>query len=111
VFSLLAEQKSHCKGKLLTICTDGAPAMLGNTSGFAILVKKEAPHVVGPHCFLLRHAVATKTLSITLKEVLSTAIKIINFIRSRFLNHSIFKTLCQEVRAEYEVLLYNTEVR
>jgi hypothetical protein len=28
------------------LCTDGAPATLGNTSGFATLVKKEAPHFV-----------------------------------------------------------------
>ena len=26
-----------------TLCTDGAPAMLGNISGLAALVKKEAP--------------------------------------------------------------------
>jgi hypothetical protein len=55
--------------------------MLGNTFGFATLVKKEAPHVV-TYCFLHRHALATKTLPTTLKEVLSTAIKLINFITS-----------------------------
>jgi hypothetical protein len=65
--------------------------MLGNTSGFATLVKKEAPHVVVTHCFLHRHALATKTLPTTLKEVLPTAIKVINFIRSRSLNHRILK--------------------
>jgi hypothetical protein len=48
--------------------------MLANTSGFATLVKKEAPHFVATHCFLHRHALATKTLPTTLKEVLSTVI-------------------------------------
>jgi hypothetical protein len=47
--------------------------VLDNTSGFATLVKKEAPHFVVTHCFLHRHALETKTLPATLKEVLSTA--------------------------------------
>uniref|UniRef100_A0A7M4E8X6 DUF4371 domain-containing protein n=1 Tax=Crocodylus porosus TaxID=8502 RepID=A0A7M4E8X6_CROPO len=111
VKSFFAKQNFDWKEKLHTLCTDGAPAMLGNTSGFATLVKKEAPHVVVTHCFLHRHALATKTLPTTLKEVLSTAIKVINFIRSRSLNHRIFKRFCQEMGAEYEVLLYHTEVR
>jgi hypothetical protein len=74
-------------------------------------VKKEVPHVVGAHCILHRHILATKTLPTTLKEVLSTAIKAIAFIRSRPLNRCILKTFCQEMRAEYEVLFYHTEVR
>ena len=28
-----------------SLCTDGAPAMLGNNSGFAFLAKKENPHI------------------------------------------------------------------
>lgn len=99
------------KQKLHSICADGAPAMLGNKSGFAQLVKKDAPHILVTHCFLHRHALATKTLPRSLKEVLSIVIKTVNFIRSRALNHRLFKTLCQEMSAEHEVLLYHTEVR
>jgi hypothetical protein len=65
------------KEKLHTLSIDVAPAMPGNTSGFATLVKEE----LLTHCFLLRYALATKTTTTTLKEVLSTAIKVINFIR------------------------------
>jgi hypothetical protein len=83
-----AKQYFDWKGKLHTLCTDGAPAVLGNTSGFAALVKKEVPP------FLHRHVLATKTLPTTVKEVLSTAIKVINFIRSSSLNHLIFKRFC-----------------
>ena len=36
--------------KLGSICTDGAPAMLGNKSGFCTLVKRLAPHVTVIHC-------------------------------------------------------------
>jgi hypothetical protein len=62
-----------------------------NTSGFANFVK------ITTHCFLQRHALAAKTLSATLKEILSTPINVISFIRSRFLNHHIFKKLFQDV--------------
>jgi hypothetical protein len=65
--------------KLHNLCTDRVPEMLGNTSGFATLAKKEASHVVVTHLLLDRHALATKTLPTTLKEVLSRAMKVINF--------------------------------
>jgi hypothetical protein len=63
--------------------------MLGNISVFTTLVKKEAPHVIVTHCYLHRHALET-----ALKEVLSTVTKVNNFIRSRSLDHCIFKTFC-----------------
>ena len=85
--------------------------MHGNTSGFVALVKKEALQVIVTHCFLHRHALASKTLPALLKEVLSTGVKIFNFIRARALNHRIFKRFCLEMGAKYEVLLYHTEVR
>lgn len=85
--------------------------MLGNTSDFAALVKKEIPHVIITHYFLHRQALASRTLPAFLKEVMSTCVKIINFIRARALNHGLFKILCQEMGSEYEVLLYYTEVR
>ena len=99
------------KAKLLSICTDGAPAMLGNTSGFTSLVKKEAPQISVHHCFLHKHALAAKTLPIYLSSILSTSVKVVNFIRARALNHRIFKSFCEAVGAEHQVLLYHTEVR
>jgi hypothetical protein len=74
VKSFFAKQNFDWKENLHALCTSGAPVMLSNTSGFATLVKKEAPHVVVTHCFLQGHILATKTLPTTLKEVLSTAI-------------------------------------
>ena len=97
--------------KLGTICTDGAPSMLGNKSGFAGLVKAEAPHVAVTHCILHRHALASKTLPQNLKDVMSTVVQVVNFIRARATNHRLFKILCQEVGSVHDVLLYHTEVR
>ncbi|XP_042236517.1 protein ZBED8-like [Homarus americanus] len=108
VNSFFSKQNFDWKKNLGTLCTDGAPAMLYNTSGFAALVKKEAPQVIVTHCFLHRHALASKTLPAILKEVLSTGVKVVNFIRARAVNHRVFKRFCQEMGAEYEVLLYHT---
>ena len=71
VNKLFVKQNFDWKKKLGSICTDGAPAMLGNKSGFAALVKNEVPHVNVTHCMLHRFALAAKTLPPSLKEVLS----------------------------------------
>ena len=88
-----AKQDFNWKRNICSLCTDRAPAVLGKTSGFASLIKQEAPHIIVTHCFLHRHAVASKTLSSTLKEILYT-VKVVNFVRARALNHRIFKMLC-----------------
>jgi hypothetical protein len=41
-----AKQNFDLKQKLHTLCTHGAPAMLGNTSSFVTLVKEEGPPIV-----------------------------------------------------------------
>ncbi|KAI6656166.1 hypothetical protein LOD99_1510 [Oopsacas minuta] len=56
--SFFAMQNFDWKKKLGSLCTDGAPAMLGNKLGFAALVKKKAPNVTVTHCFLHQHALA-----------------------------------------------------
>ncbi|XP_015920301.2 protein FAM200C-like [Parasteatoda tepidariorum] len=94
------------KEKLHSLRTDGAPVILGNKSGSALLVKKKSPNVLVTHCFLHKHELPT-----SLKEALSKIIKIVNFIRRRALNPCLFKTLCQEMDVEHEVLLYHTELR
>ena len=111
VNNFFAKQDFNWKRNIGSLCTDGAPSMLGKTSGFATLVKKEAPQIIVTHCFLHRHALASKTLPSNLQEILSTSVKVVNFIRARALNHRIFKKLCQEMGAQHEVLLYHTEVR
>ena len=63
------------------------------------------------HYFLNQYVLASKTLSSTLKEILSTSVNVVNFIRARALNHCIFKRLCQEMDVQHEVLLYHTKLR
>ena len=87
VNKFFVKQNFDWKKKLGSICTDGAPAMLGNKSGFAALVKNEVPNVNVTHCMLHRYALAAKTLPPSLKEVLSVCVKVVNFVRSRAINH------------------------
>jgi len=74
-----ANQDFNWKRNIGSLCTDGGSAMLGKTSGFATLVKKGAPHIIVTHCFLHRHALASKTLSSALQDILSTSVKVVNF--------------------------------
>jgi len=111
ITNFFSKHKLNYKKKLGSLCTDGAPSMLGKSSGFTALIKKEIPDIIITHCFLHRHALASKTLPTNLKEVITTAVKVVNFIRDRALHHRLFKVLCQEMGSEHEVLLYYTEVR
>ena len=111
VNKFFVKQNFDWKKKLGSICTDGAPAMLGNKSGFAALVKNEVPNVNVTHCMLHRYALAAKALPPSLKEVLSVCVKVVNFVRSRAINHRIFKVLCQDLGSDHVVLLDHSEVR
>ncbi|KAF6028752.1 hypothetical protein EB796_012944 [Bugula neritina] len=43
---------------VISVCTDGAPAMLGSRSGFVQLARKENPDIESVHCFIHREALA-----------------------------------------------------
>jgi len=58
------------------VCSDGAPAMLGRHSGFGVLVKSDAPHIIVTQYVLHRHALATKTLPPKLAEVLKLLLNV-----------------------------------
>ena len=94
-----------------SLCTDGAPTMLGNKSGFGSRVKKEDPHIKVTHCMLHPHALAAKSLPEKLKNLLSIAVRAVNYIRENALNHHLFKAFCNKVGAKNSVLFYHTEVR
>ncbi|KAF2364195.1 hypothetical protein FHG87_005048 [Trinorchestia longiramus] len=83
--------------------------MLGNKSGFAALVRVEARHAIVTHCILHRHALAIKTLPRRLKDVMSTAIQTVNFIRDRATHHRLFKVFCKDIGSLHNILLYYTE--
>lgn len=97
--------------KLVGVCTDGAPAMLGVRSGFQTLMKEFAQFATYNHCIIHRYALAVKTLPPNLLEVLTQIVKIVNHIRGSATNTRVFKELCKEVGSQFDVLLFHTEVR
>uniref|UniRef100_UPI00358ECE95 protein FAM200C-like n=1 Tax=Myxine glutinosa TaxID=7769 RepID=UPI00358ECE95 len=97
--------------KLGSLCTDGAPAIMGKRSGFVALVKDKCPDVIVTHCVLHRHALATKPLPKELGDVMAIVVTAVNFIRTRALNHRLFQVFCEDIGAAYTHLLYYTEVR
>jgi len=85
--------------------------MLGKRSGFVTLVKQDNPTITTSHSVLHRYQLASRTLPSDLMGVFDTTVRMINFVRSRALNHRIFQRLAKEMGAEHTVLLYHTNVR
>ncbi|XP_067943022.1 zinc finger BED domain-containing protein 5-like [Watersipora subatra] len=98
-------------GKLIGVCTDGAPAILGCLAGFAQLVKETNPLVVSTYCFIHRQALAAKTLPKGLQEHLSSVIKVVNFVKGSALQTRLFHKLCKDMDAVHSSLLFYTKVR
>ncbi|KAF6033260.1 hypothetical protein EB796_008439 [Bugula neritina] len=94
---------------VISVCTDGAPAMLGSRSGFVQLARKENPDIESVHCFIHREALASRTLPQAMKSNLVTNIKIVNYIKASALNTRLFSALCHESDAAFTTLLFHTE--
>ena len=92
--------------KVVGICTDGAPAMLGSRSGFITKVKQKNPHIVGTHCVIHREALAAKTLPQALQDTLTTIIKVVNYIKASALNTRLFAQLCHDMGTDHQNLFF-----
>ena len=95
---------------IYAICLDGAQVMLERNSGFGTLLKADAPHITVTYCLLHRHALATKTFTPKLEEVLKIVVKYVNYVRNNAMKYRIFKELCNEMSSEFKVLLYYSNV-
>ena len=84
--------------------------MLGNSSGFAALLRKEILNLKFTHCFLRRYALAAKTLPPDLRKILEIIVKVVNMFRGRALNHRLFQSFCEKVGKEHTVLLSDIEI-
>lgn len=93
------------RSKLVSICTDGAPAMTGTKIGLVSLLREKSPHLLGFHCIIHQEALCAKISSPKLLHVMESVISIVNFIRGNALHHREFVEF-----AELDVLLH-AEVR
>ncbi|XP_058855396.1 zinc finger BED domain-containing protein 5-like [Acipenser ruthenus] len=97
--------------KCVAVCTDGAAAMTGNRNGVVARIRAINPNVIVKHCMLHRQALASKKMEPELRAVLNAVVTVVNFVKSRPLNSRLFSKLCSEMGAEYDKLLFHTEVR
>ena len=99
------EQYSLDFSRLVCVTSDGAPAMIGQKKGAALLLVRhcEAAGHTQPihkmHCIIHQEALCTK--SANLVDVMSVVVKVVNSILSRSLNHHQFQALVDEVDVQY----------
>ena len=96
---------------LVSLCTDGAPSMLGRQAGFVALFRQEIgkPNLISYHCIIHRQALCTKA-GCGLQDTMKTVVESVNLIRARSLNHRRFQNhLAALDDAEFgDVLFYNS---
>ena len=85
--------------------------MTGVKSGFIAQTKHLYPHIVEIHCMIHREALVAKRLDDNLWSVLDTAVKSVNFIKSRPVLSRLFAQLCASMESDHQQLLYHTGVR
>uniref|UniRef100_A0A1A8L2L2 Uncharacterized protein n=1 Tax=Nothobranchius pienaari TaxID=704102 RepID=A0A1A8L2L2_9TELE len=97
--------------KLVSLTTDGAPAMIGRHPGFIAHCKGDTdfPTFLHYHCIIHQQAICSKVTGF--ERVMTPVVKIINSIRSKAKQHRIFKVLLEELSAEYGDLLLHTGIR
>lgn len=92
--------------KCNSVCTDGAPAMIGKTNGVVTLLQNHAGRqLFSYHCIIHQEALCAKDMMY--EDVIDPVVRCINFIRARALNRRQFRRLFEEEIKEYgELHLY-----
>ncbi|XP_056647440.1 SCAN domain-containing protein 3-like [Diorhabda sublineata] len=96
---------------IISVATDGAPAMVGRYRGFISFLKESVPGVLAVHCVIHRQHLVAKNLNERLHESLQFVIDAVNRIRSNALNTRLFAQLCEDNDENFHQLLLHTNVR
>ncbi|KAK0154982.1 SCAN domain-containing protein 3 [Merluccius polli] len=97
--------------QVVSITTDGAPAMIGREKGAVARMKEDNPELISYHC-IIHQSVLCSTLSDEHAEVMNTMIKMINFLRaSSSYQHRMLREFLREVDANADDLLLHNNVR
>lgn len=98
---------------LVSVCTDGAPAMMAKNEGFIGHLKRETkePNVlISFHCVLHQQNLCAK--SVILNDTLQKVISIVNCIRANATKHRQFRNMLMMNDEVISVdLLYHSKVR
>ncbi|CAL9688304.1 unnamed protein product [Knipowitschia caucasica] len=97
--------------KLVSITSDGAPAMTGRHNGFIAHCKADPdfPKFLNYHCIIHQQAICAKVLDFD--HVMGPVVKIINSIRAKAKQHRSFKLFLEECAADHGDLLLHTDIR
>ncbi|XP_014774790.1 general transcription factor II-I repeat domain-containing protein 2-like [Octopus bimaculoides] len=77
------------RNKINSITTDGAPALTGKNIGFITLFKEMVDNdLLSYNCFIHQQQLCAQKLN--MKQLMTDIVNVVNFIRSRGLNHRTF---------------------
>ncbi|GBP24943.1 SCAN domain-containing protein 3 [Eumeta japonica] len=114
IFNVLSNfytEKSIPFTNIISVATDGVPAMVGRYRGFISHLKRIIPGLTAIHRVIHRQHLVSKHLSDRMNQSLHFVIKAVNKIRSNALNTRLFAQLCDENDEDFQRLLLHTEVR
>jgi hypothetical protein len=95
--------------KLVGVVTDGAPSKAGKNIGLSSLITKDVKNTFAYHCLIHQENLCAKSVKIT--NVFTVVAKLINYIRSKGLNHRQFQQFLSDMGSENGDVLCYTEVR
>ena len=76
-----ATEKKLPLNKLISVCTDGAPSMLGKHKGFvALLCEQEKQSILNFHCFVHQEALCAQSYGEELRKVMSLVVRNVKLI-------------------------------
>lgn len=97
--------------KVVSITTDGAPAMIGREKGAVVRLREDNVELIAYHC-IIHQTVLCASLSDEHAEVMTTVMKMINFLRaSSSYQHRMLREFLREVDASADDLLLHNNVR
>ncbi|KAM9307699.1 general transcription factor II-I repeat domain-containing protein 2B-like [Gastrophryne carolinensis] len=96
---------------VISVVTDGAPAMVGKEKGLVTRLKVLNPGLISYHC-IIHQSVLCANLGKNYAEAMENIVKLINFLRaSSALQHRLLKDFLVDVNAAYGDLLVHNNVR
>ncbi|XP_040569930.1 general transcription factor II-I repeat domain-containing protein 2-like [Lepeophtheirus salmonis] len=94
--------------KCASLCTDGAPSMIGCHNGLIAKVLVFKAVIIAVHCVIHQENLSSRLIN--MDHVNSVVVKIVNYIRSRGLNHREFQEFLTNLESQSEDVIYFTEV-
>ena len=85
----------------VSLCTDGAPSLLGARHRFTARVRLINRRVQVVHCPLHRENLAAPHLSIDLSAVMKEVVGVVNFIKTSAVSSRLFEQLCVDHGSQF----------